>query len=152
MHTIILGDNNDCYHKCGDGSGPQLSVVNTIKGTHASLALVKHMDQVTRVQVFGETVLSSVIDHIYSNINYKIYQVEVIPVGDSDHLGVEAKKITSLPFDHPHTFEVREYSNVGVTKFVKELTRNDTSAWVLECDTLSETMDVFRDWARTVTG
>ena len=140
---ILLGDINLCFRKWSNGGGPQQPLIDMIQETQVSGALQQLVSQDTEVQTVGDKVECSIIDHVYSNCPQKLKDVELVAIGESDHLGVVVKKYTNIPHDHPRTYRVRQYTDSGIGLFLQAIFTNEVSQRVMECETLSESVSVF---------
>lgn len=88
-------------------------------------------------------VVSSTIDHVYTNCESKLTAVQVLPDGDSDHLGLVVQKVTSTAPTHPQTIRARSYKNTDVNALLTSLVDNDVNHLFTQCDDIEEAGQVF---------
>ena len=58
-------------------------------------------------------------------------------------MGIIARKYTTIPYVHPQTYRVRQYTNYGVGYFLQAIYNNEVLKRVIECETLHESVQVF---------
>ena len=88
--------------------------------------LTQIVNMVTTFQVTEGTVKSSIIDHVYTNCQDKLRDVELVAVGDSDHLGLVVTKLTNIPKEHQQTFRARKHKPVALKHDLLLNNLNDT--------------------------
>ena len=64
---------------------------------------------------------SSCIDHCYTNVPEKILSTKVMPVGNSDHMGIVVKKLTKFQASRPQVIKKRSYKYFNPQAFLIDI-------------------------------
>ena len=64
---------------------------------------------------------SSCLDHCYTNVPEKIVSTKVVPVGNSDHLGIVVKKLTKFQATRPQVIRKRCYKYFDAEAFLIDI-------------------------------
>ena len=118
--------------KWGTQSKPQQGLIDKIKNSQTTLALQQLVNTETRIQIVNDTFDKSIIDHVYTNCAHAIPEVDVQPVGSSDHLGQVVKKFNKFKTEYQPSFRVRNYKRLpelrqrNIDNQVNELIANAT--------------------------
>ena len=75
---------------------------------------------------------SSCIDHCYTNVPEKIVSTKVIPVGNSDHMGIVVKKLTKFQASRPQVIKKRSYKHFNPEAFLVDILASNINTEVLK--------------------
>ena len=102
-------------------------MANAGPGTNGSQFFITHVPTPWldgKHTVFGKTVDGqSVVNSIAQDDIIK--SIEIISVGDSDHLGICVTKYTREQLDRPKTIKKRSYKNFNVEMFLADVLKSD---------------------------
>ena len=141
--TIVLGDINLDYKKWSQQGSHQQQLIDQVKDTQIRAAFTHMVHSETRFQLVDGVPHASAIDHVYTNHPDKLKEVQVLSVGDSDHLGQVVTKLTSIPQDHPQTYRVRQHKPTSVEYRMRDLFLNNVPELIMGCSKLEVAASVF---------
>ena len=85
----------------------------------------------------------SCIDHMYTNCPKKICDIKVTSVGNSDHMGICAKKLSKYPSSRPKTLKKRSYKNFDTGDFLTEVYNSNIKEEVIKHNTINDAANAF---------
>ena len=97
----------------------------------------------TRTQLVNGVVLQSTIDHAYTNCAAKVTAPEVLPVGDSDHMGVVLQMLTRQEPERPQSIRLRSYKQTDIQALLEDLLHGQVNDLVTSCLDLNEAAEIF---------
>ena len=99
----------------------------------------------TRIELVGQTVQKSCIDHCYTDVREKITGPFVEAVGDSDHLGIRVLKYCRTPIDQPQAIRKRCYKNFSVEAFLTDIFYSNINNSVCSHETIEGAEEAFKN-------
>lgn len=123
--TIIVGDINLDYINWTQQGSPQHQLIDQVKSTQIQATLTQMVTKKTRFQLVNGLPQSSTIDHVYTNCPDKLKEVDIIPVGDSDHQGQVVTKLTNIPQEHPQSYRIRVHKPLSGDALRQDLVLNN---------------------------
>ena len=143
LDHVILGDMNLCYSKWTSLADPQQQLIDKVKAAQVMSVLEQLVNTTTRTQQVLEVINNSIIDHLYTNCGPRLTAPEIIPVGESDHLGVVVTKITKQVTTRTSTLRLRDYKNIDTAAMLEDINNQDINSLVMAIPELEEAAEVF---------
>ena len=143
--VVILGDSNLCADQW-----ERDDYVNKELATMTQDFMLEQSSQqlvtcTTRIELVGQTVQKSCIDHCYTDVREKITGPFVEAVGDSDHLGIRVLKYCRTPIDQPQAIRKRCYKNFSVEAFLTDIFYSNINNSVCSHETIEGAAEAFRN-------
>ena len=149
--TIILGDANLCALKWEDENFQHKDLALQVQEYLLETSSYQMVKEPTRVgTIAGDGISSSCIDHCYTNVPEKIKRVQVVGVGNSDHLGVIIQKFTKFPVSKPQTVKKRNYKEFDVESFLTDIYNSDINTIVTGAKTIDTAAEAFENIFKSV--
>ena len=140
---VIIGDMNLCYLKWNTHGDSQQGLIDTVKHAQVSLALQQMVQEITRTQLVNETIVKSIIDHAYTNCQSHVTSPQILPVGDSDHVGIVIQKVVHQAIAHPQTISTRSYMKTDLGHMLHEIHQSNINSQVTSCPDLNTAASTF---------
>ena len=135
-NTMILGDANVCATSWNDENFGQKELSSMIQNYLLRSSSHQMISQPTHLN-------GSCIDHLYTNCPEKICDIKVTSVGNSDHMGICAKKLSKYPSSRPKTLKKQSYKNFDTGDFLTEVYNSNIKEEVIKHNTINDAADTF---------
>ena len=141
---VTLGDMNLCYTKWTELGCQSQALIDLVKASQLTCTLEQLVNVTTRSQLIGDDVITSTIDHVYTNCGDRLTEPEVIPVGDSDHLGIVVCKIINTLAPAPQSIRLRDYKNAEIPALLNDVASQGINELIMSITDLDEAASTFK--------
>ena len=93
---------------------------------------------------------SSCLDHCYTNVPEKIISTKVVPVGNSDHMGIVVRKLTKFQASRPQVIKKRSYKHFNAEAFLVDILTSNINTEVLKEHTVDGAAEKFETMFKKV--
>ena len=76
--------------------------------------------------------------------------VQVIGVGNSDHLGIVVRKFSKFPVSKPQSVRKRNYKDFNKEKFLTDINTSDLNSIVTGAEMIESAADAFKNILRSI--
>ena len=80
---------------------------------------------------------------MYTNCGIRLTQPEVVPVGDSDHLGIVVGKLINTPTPTPHSIRLRDYKHADIPALLTDVAAQGINELVTSIPDLNTAASMF---------
>lgn len=144
LDHVIMGDMNLCYRKWAVTTDPKQRLIEKVKAAQVTLTLDQLVNTITRTHQVLDMVNHTLIDHVYTNCSTRLTPPTVIPVGDSDHLGIVVTKIISAGTAKASQIRMRKYKTTDIAAtMLEDINSQDINGLVMAIQEPDEAAAVF---------
>ena len=149
--VIILGDANLCALKWEEEGYQYRELADYILEFLAEINGSQTVTEKTHMNSGGRVEdSSSCLDHCYTNVPEKIISTKVVPVGNSDHMGIVVRKLTKFQASRPQVIKKRSYKHFNAEAFLVDILTSNINTEVLKEHTVDGAAEKFETMFKKV--